>query len=316
MIKTGIYDITQLARPARLKSLFGKDRVISVTLYDQILDLPNADALAERILLLFSDERGAYKRTYANRFEEFDVQFLRLLTEQYDPQDPLVLADVGVSDGRTACDLFERIATHYPRISYYASDYGPQVFVLRQGRLTVTLSRNYCILEIVWPPFVFTTMKPENPLYYPLNHTMRFLVRRLLAQPLIGEYLAGRVEARELLLFSVRALNLSKKDGRFHLGEQNILEPLVPPEPPNIVRAMNVLNASYFGASDLDQIVWNIYNTLRQGGWLVTGSNQDAGSIVHGGIYRKTSTGFDRVWQSGNGPQVESHILSWKPPAA
>ena len=316
MIKTGIYDISQLAGSPRLKSLFGRDRVISVTLYDQILDLPNADALSERTLLYFSDERGVYKRTYAHRFEQFDSQLLLLMAEEFNPQDPLILADVAVSDGRTACDLFERLAPHFPRIAHYASDYGPRILVLREGRLTVTLSRNNRILETVWPPFVFSAMTPENPLYYPLNQAIRFFVKRLLADPLRAKYLAGQIKASELQLFSMRALNLSRKEGRFHLGEQNILEPLTTPEPAHIIRAMNVLNASYFGPSDMNQILGNFHNALRLGGWLVTGTNEDADSIVHGGIYQKTATGFEKVWQSGNGPVAEPLILPWKSPAA
>jgi hypothetical protein len=315
MIKTGIHHISQLAGSARLKSLFGRNRVISVTLYDQILDLPNADALAERTLDYFSDERGVYKRTYANRFEQFDSQLLRLLTEQFNPQDPLVLADVSVSDGRTACDLFERLAPHFPKIAHYASDYSPRVMVLRQGRTTLVLSRNNRILETVWPPFVFSATTPENPIYYPVNHAIRLLVKRFLAEPLRARYLAGQVKASELQLFSLRALNLLRKDERFHLGEQNILEPLATPEPPHVVRAMNVLNPTYFGPSDLDRILENFHAALRMGGWLVAGSNEDAGSIVHGGIYRKIRTGFEKIWHSGNGLEKEAHILSWKSPA-
>jgi hypothetical protein len=33
--------------------------------------------------------------------------------------------------------------------------------------------------------------------------------------------------------------------------------------------------------------------------------------VVNGGIY-KTATGFERVWQSGAGPQIEERVLSWK----
>jgi hypothetical protein len=314
MIKTGIHHIAQLKGPARFKSLLGRDRVISVTLYDQIIGLPEAETLTERTLDCFSDERGVYKRTYANRFEIFDSQLLQLLAEEFNPQDPLLLADVAVSDGRTACDLFERLASRYPKISHYASDYSPSVFVLRQGRLTMTLSRTHRILETVWPPFVFSTMKPEHALLYPINHAVRFFVRRFLAEPLRARFLSGQVQARELQLFSPRALNLQKADARFHLREQNILDPLVVPEPAHVVRAMNVLNPSYFGYSEMSQILGNFHNALRLGGWLVTGSNEDAGSIVHGGIYRKTETMFEKIWQSGNGLEREAEILSWTTP--
>jgi chemotaxis methyl-accepting protein methylase len=111
----------------------------------------------------------------------------------------------------------------------------------------------------------------------------------------------------------VRALNLARLDPRFHLGEQNILEPLATPEPPHIVRAMNVLNATYFTQEDLSRILGNFHTALRTGGWLVTGYNEDAGSQVHGAIFRKTDAGFERLWESGRGPQMQDRILAWVP---
>ena len=80
MFKTGITHI----RDIHSKGLtpFRKTfKNVSITLYDQILNEPDAEVLAERILLLFADERGAYKRTYARRFKQFDgvvLNFLKL----------------------------------------------------------------------------------------------------------------------------------------------------------------------------------------------------------------------------------------------
>ncbi|MBI1752400.1 MAG: hypothetical protein HY014_06910 [Acidobacteria bacterium] len=315
MFKTGIHHISQLDGSVSLKSLLGKDRVVSVTLYDQILDFPNADFLAERILDCFSDERGVYKRTYANRFEAFDAHLLQMMEGQFDPASPMVVADVSVSDGRTACDLFERLAPRFPRIAHYASDFSPHVLVLKEGRFTLTLSRKNRILEMMWPPFVFSAMKPETPHFYPLNFVLRKFMRRFLAEPLLRKHLAGQAQTREIQLFSMRALNLVRKDARFHLGEQNILEPLMLPEPAHLVRSMNVLNPTYFTPADLARVVGNFHRALRPGGWLVAGSNEDAGSVVHGAVYRKTEAGFERIWQSGQGLELETHVLSWQAPA-
>ena len=72
-------------------------------------------------------------------------------------------------------------------MSYYASDYSPRVLVLDDGLLKVTLSRSHKILEIVCPPFVFNDTSPDNPLFYPVNHVLRILVRRWLARPLVDQ---------------------------------------------------------------------------------------------------------------------------------
>jgi hypothetical protein len=75
---------------------------------------------------------------------------------------------------------------------------------------------------------------------------------------------------------------------------------------------MNVLNPTCFRAPDLARILGNWHKALRPGGWLVGGSNKDAGSVVHGGIFGKTAAGFEKVWHSGNGMEMETDILSWR----
>ncbi len=71
MIKTGITKLNQLSND---KTFLRKElKNISINLYDQTLNFVDGDQLAERILLFFSDERGAYKRNYQKRFEAFDL---------------------------------------------------------------------------------------------------------------------------------------------------------------------------------------------------------------------------------------------------
>lgn len=79
MIKTGITKLNQLSNDKTI--LRNELKNVSISLYDQALALPNADNIAERILLLFSDERGAYKRTYQKRFEAFDLGVIKMLQE-------------------------------------------------------------------------------------------------------------------------------------------------------------------------------------------------------------------------------------------
>ena len=313
MIKTGIHDIRQVTGGRRFKTLLGRDKILSVTLYDQVLNLPNAEYLAERILLLCTDERGARKRTYASRFDEFDASILQLMREHFATDAALVVEDVGVSDARTSCDFFERLAPDFPRVSYQASDYSPRVLVLDDGRTKVTLSARHKVLEIVYPPFVFNNMSPENPLFYPVNHAVRGLVRRLFVRPLVERYLSGQLRAREVLLFSARALRLSKQDERFRLSQHDLLTPLPSPAGRHIVRAMNVLNPSHFDPQGIRKVLGHVFHGLVDGGWLITGSNQDADSLVSGGVYEKSPGGFRMIWRSGKGSPMESEILSWKP---
>lgn len=309
MIKTGIHNVFQLRKGDNFRGLFGGQRKISVTLYDQILDEPNADELAERILLLFADERGAYKRTYAKRFEAFDNDVLQLMQKYLAHLEHLVVRDVAVSDGRTACDFFEKLLPSFPHIHFNASDYNPTVYVIEKGKTKVTLSHTGKILEVVWPPFVFNAIRHDSYLYYPLNQFVRVLVERFAVHSLIQDYRSGKQKAGELSLFSHRAKTLRENDNRFHLSRHDLLTHFK--DQAHVIRAMNVLNQSYFSEEEFSKVISNFYAGLIGGGFLITGSNEEADSLVNGGMYRKTPAGFKRVWQSGDKSPIEERILAF-----
>jgi hypothetical protein len=307
MIKTGITELSQLLND---KNFIGKRiKNVSITLYDQTLSVPDGDKLAERILLLFADDRGAYKRTYQKRFEAFDLSVIKALQKVAPP--PLqTFHDCGVSDGRTALDFFEKIVPAFPDIQYFASDYNPCVFVLEKGKLKVTLSHTGKILEILFPPFVFNKSKGNRFLLYPLNHLIRFCVEKLWVNSLLKKYHQGLIKAKELLLFAPKVLQKAQTDKRFQLGQHNLLQPFKGRA--CIIRAMNVLNPSYFSKTEFAQVIRNLYEGLRENGFLITGSNQEAGTIVNGGIYQKEGKGFKKIFDSGKGSPIESLLLNFK----
>lgn len=305
MIKTGIYKL----------DLFKKDTIFfrkklknaSITLYDQVFNEPQADELAEYILLRFADERGAYKRTYQKRFEEFDSQVISVLHKIF-TLPTVSFHDVGVSDGRTALDFFEKIILSFTGIQYLASDYNPSVFVLEKGKLKVTLSHKGKLLEILFPPFVFNKIKRDSFRYYPLNHLIRLLVEKIFVNKLVRQYQQGQIQAKELFLFAPRVLKKAQNDKRFKLGQHDLLQPFK--QSVDIIRAMNILNPSYFSEIEFGDVIRNIYAGLKEGGILITGSNQEAGTLVHGGVYQKCGKVFKKLFISGSGSPIESLILT------
>jgi hypothetical protein len=308
MIKTGIYNLSQLTTNNQFKGFFGGAQRISITLYNQILNLPNANELAERICLLFTDERGAYKRTYANRFSEFDTKAIELIKQQFPNQEHINIHDVAVSDGRTAVDFFASLVKEHQNLSYQASDYNPKVLVIKDGETKVTLSSNNKVLEVLWAPFVFSAVRPDKIWKYPVNRLLQLFVDRTKVRPLIKKYISGKIEASELFLFSPMALNLASSDSRFSLLQHDILQPFNSQSQSHIIRAMNVLNASYFSKAEFKIVLQNMHAQLRTNGLLITGSNQDSGSIVNGGVYQKTVNGFKELWRSGNGSPIKIYL--------
>ena len=304
MFKTGICKLEDLDFD---KTVFLKQlKNVSITLYEKACGLKNADEVTERILLLRSDERGAYKRTYAKRFEKFDAEVVSLIERTFTGNN-LNIHDVSVSDGRTAVDFYHKLIS-YQALNYAASDYEPKVKLLTSGKLKVILTPDNKILELTYSPFVFSIPKRDIYWLYPINHLIRKLIMHFKVKPLLNDYLNGNVEAKDIFLFAPVAMNLAENNKNFSLTEHNILNPMNKTDF-DVIRAMNVLNLSYFTDLEFSKIVKNIYQALKVGGLFVTGSNQEADTVVNGGVYKKTSTGFECIWQSGSGSCVNHKIV-------
>lgn len=309
MIKTGIYKIEQLSALLDNGKINNIDKNFAITLYSQILNNPNAEAIAERILLLFTDERGAYKRTYANRFESFDKEMLQILQKHFLGADNIAIHDVGVSDARTALDLFKKVVMLYPNVNFYASDYDPTVYVIERGKLKLVLSANKKLLQIIWAPFVFNKIKRDSYRRFPINHIVRIVLEKLFVKKLVQKYTDKQIKATQYHLFSPQSLNLAKHDKRFCLQQHDVLNAFG--NKYHVIRAMNILNASYFNTEEFDKVIKNLHDGLHVNGLLIVGSNQDVGSIVDGAIYKKTATGFERIYKTGSDIHIDSKLLEY-----
>lgn len=310
MLKFGIYQLPQLLLNSE-RTLFRKElKNISISLYEEISDLPNSNELAERILLLFSDVRGAYKRTYSNRFETFDDQICEILNKTY-PFNDLIVHDIGVSDARTACDFFDKLSVFRSNLKYYASDYNPEITLIKYKGIHLAIEDSGKVLQITTPPFVFNAIKRDSYRHYPLNHLVRFLIEKIWIPAILKRYKAGCIqEVKTIQVFCQKAKQLAKNNGSFFLIKHNILNPSPIAEPLQMIRAMNVLNTSYFSSVEMKQAIRQIFVALADGGFFITGSNQDPDSAVQGALYQKQGERFKKMWQSGQGSSIEVQILN------
>jgi hypothetical protein len=197
-------------------------------------------------------------------------------------------------------------------LNYYASDYEPSLLVLRSGKggTVVTLNKKGEAIEIVMPPFVFNLIKPENFLFYPINYAFFLFARAIVLRRTLAKYRAGTIEPLPLVLFCPAARDLAASDGRFRLLEYDLLKPHTLPRRVDVVRVMNVLNSSYFDAQQLSIAVGHIFESLAIGGLLIVGSNDEAGTQVRGGIYRKLDQGFQALAKSGADHDAHQAIMS------
>jgi hypothetical protein len=281
-------------------------------LYSEVIHEPDADRLAERVLRHFLDDRGTFKRTYTARFEAFDSEVTSFLQEYFPLQESFILQDVGVSDGRTACDFFERLQQKFQKITYFALDRGVRVKIIKNKYCYLALSAENKPLELTLGPFVFSLTRPwekRDYLLYPVNIIIQKFALRFFAKKLLADYSSEKVSlSSEILLFCSRALRLVSNDTHFILNEHDILTPYA--QKSHVIRAMNLLNPSYFSKEQFLCILRHMHDSLFEGGVLITGSNQDANTPVQGGIYRKSSAGFEEVRRFGNGSPIAEMITN------
>jgi hypothetical protein len=313
MFKLGIFKNEQLT-PDHLEGLVNSRKFIALDLYNSLDGLPAAeiDKIQERMLRWFRVYNGVLKCTYARRFDDFDRLCGSAISAHFPTSQVIRVHDIGVSDGRTSCDLYDHLNGLYGgRLDFLASDYAPLLYVLKRshGANRLIVDDQQHVLQIVTPPFVFITVgRRERITPYPLNFLIRHLVTLLYARPLLESYKAGSPDIRrtriELLGRSCRAY-MSKHDN-FRFDAYDVFSGST--ERFDIIRAMNVLNYSYFSEPQLIQAAESIVHSLNEGGLLITGSNNEQGTVVNGGIYRETNGRMQRIDTSGKGSEIDAVI--------
>ncbi len=313
MLKLGIFKKEQLT-PENLEGFVNSRKFIALDLYNSLDGLPpgEIDKIQERMLRRFRIHNGVLKYTCARRFDDFDRSSVSAIAAHFPTSQNIRVHDIGVSDGRTSCNLYDQLERLYGgRLDFRASDYAPFLYVLKRthGTNRLIVDDQQHVLQIVTPPFVFIEIGwRERIMPYPLNFLIRQLVTVLYVRPLLEGHRAGSPDIHrtriELLGRACRA-HISKHDN-FRVGAYDVFSGSN--ERFEIIRAMNLLNYSYFPEAQLIQAMENIVHSLKQGGLFITGSNDERGTVVNGGIYRETNGRLQRIAMSGRGSEIDALI--------
>jgi chemotaxis methyl-accepting protein methylase len=320
MFNLGIFKQQQL-KSGKMKGSIQGGKTIALDLYTSLDDLPEIeiDKLQERMLYRFRLQNSTLKCTHAHRFDDFDSLTLSTIATNFQSEQRLRVHDIGASDGRTSCDLYNRLNNlHGERLEFLASDYAPYLYVLKRARSKrrMIVDDQQHVLQIITPPFVFIVFHAKGVEFTPLNRFIRSLVSGLYAQPLLRDRQAGCPDIRRttLALLCRECLANLRSKSNFRFNAYDVLSG--PTDEFDIIRAMNVLNFTYFTKAQLKKALENISQSLLEGGLFVTGSNNEAGTIVDGGIYKKTENRLEKIAISGEGSKVDALISEWNLTAA
>jgi hypothetical protein len=310
MIRRGIYNSDQL-RSGSLQDIFGKDKNISIYLYrniDNTEDPEIRNLFAELILNRFNSDRNVIKRTYKNRFNNFDRLSIDKITEL--KFSDLSILDVAISDGRASCFFLELAINKFPNLDYVGTDIQVCYFLNKKHSASrsyiITDERNR-IVEITKPPFVWNLARTEGK-YYFINN---FLKKYFLKQAFL-DLARNRYEYKEKFdLIHPDFRSIIKGNNCFRVLNYNLFDEI--PGSYNVIRAMNILHFGYFNKSQMNLIMDHIYTGLSEGGIFIEGSNEGVGSQVDGAIYMKKNNRFVLLNEPENPSRIREFVLDFNP---
>lgn len=308
MIRSGIYSPKQLRRSS-FKDFFGKEKNVSIYLYRVIEQVENQDKkneYAELILNRFNSDRNVIKRTYKNRFNNFDKISVNIISEQ-NFENTSVL-DIAVSDGRASCFFLEQSIKILQNLYYTGSDICVDYYLNKKNRgsrgYIVTDGENK-IIEITMPPFVWNLARTEGSFYF-INNLLKTIFIRKTNRELINSRFKYK-ESIELIHPDYR--ELLKNSDQYKVLNYNLFDPISGQY--NVIRAMNILHSGYFSKDQLSLVFKNLHNGLELDGLLIEGSNENVGSAVEGAIYKKKNTGFTLVCEPERPSRIKDFVLEF-----
>ncbi|MGO9868410.1 MAG: hypothetical protein ACLPJY_12120 [Rhodomicrobium sp.] len=311
VVSIGIYRPEQFRR-LRTDTFFGRRRKFALDLMADV-DRLGSNSIKEAFIESITDGAGVYKRTYSGRFPAFDRQILACMASGHFPR-PLRILDVAVSDGSTSVEFFNEIAAQITAdFQFIATDRDAGFLILNRKASPdrrVIVSATGEIVQMVWPPFVFSGGKRDNATIFLIN-TMIWPYALRCAQRLVSQWKekAPELEVRELVFACKPFRDLLAADSRLAFKAWNIATDW-PGDPVHCIRAMNILNPSYFSKDQFNSIIRNLMANLVEGGLLAIGSNEGPESEVDGAIYRLEGGRLAELISSGAGARCRYAIKS------
>src|SRR6266404_5952715 len=133
MIRFGVCSLQELCA-RQLNDVFGKEKNISIELYEELQNSNTASAEEYQETVLGHFKFGqVFKRTHADRFAEFDELILSSLSQQLGSsrKPPIKIHDLAASDGRTSLELYQRLTAAYASgFDFLATDILPWVYLI------------------------------------------------------------------------------------------------------------------------------------------------------------------------------------------
>ncbi len=262
---------------------------------------------------------GVYKYTAPHRFDDIMPALMDVLRRELGAQDPLHVHDLGVSDGTTSFELHAELARHWKRIRFVMSDFFDSLYVVRfeDSPWTCILDATLAPIQYVSRRFVLTPQRRPG-WRLPFNRLLLRSVERALGPRATDAAKRSDlaveppksppgVRIERVRMVTKACADLLARDSNVTFIRHDVLTPIAGKF--HLVRAMNVLNRSYFDAAQLALAISHAREALHDGGVLVVGrciDEQDGRSATT--VYRKSGGKLEFITRFHEGSELESLI--------
>lgn len=296
MFRKGIYNINDLI--LKDPSFFSNKNIpISINLLLDIekLSIDKKEKYKEIIMETFAFSTGAYRKTHKNRFPDFDQEAVKLISTILPKNKLCKIHDVAVSDGRTSIDFFLQLKKIYNNLEFTATDRDNSALAYKgKANRIIVKDADGKKLQTIIPPFVINFHTPKMAKLYKLKLAVKYPIELLLKTVLKINFFEKILidperDGKRIYFWDKKVLDFSKENKNFMIRQYDILQK--PFAKFNVIRAMNVINKTYFSPKEASAIYKNFLDSLNEQGLLITGSNKNAGSNINGDVFQKQNDG-------------------------
>ncbi len=310
MFRFGIYTQEQYARLGAGRQFSGSRVAYNLL---KLPDTPTPDDIRifEDISFTLQTTNGTFRTTFRDRFRDIDALSLKLL-ETRSREAPLEVQDRAASHALTAWEWAEALFQVFPNTEFIASD-----ILLFLVELALETGETYIVepngrpLQYIKPPFVLSLLL--EPRRYPVNCWMARRARRRfdrlgLPENWMETDSGPGYRVTKISYIHPSAVAFGKRNPRFQVRVQSVFD--ATPQACDVLRTMNIFNASYFPAEQISKGFAAVFESLRPGGMWIMGRTLEEDFSNHVTFFERQERGWRVRERIGQGSDLESLALA------
>jgi hypothetical protein len=230
-----------------------------------------------------------WKSTSPARHQRTDELIMEICSD-FSP----VILDVGASDGITSLELIEKLGSAFTM--YYVTDVSFNINIIEQ-------KPNVYFYDSCGKCFLISTRKflvysDFTEAYFPL---------KLIAKKFFAFAPVFNVDrSKQISLIQPDLLRIAKQDARVSIEQYSIFDPWTKIRP-DIIKAANILNRTYFSDDQIRSAITNFKTILKEGGKLIVTDNRDEENVS---LFYRDNNSFKLQRNIGKGTEIKDIVLS------